>query len=257
MKADTHPDYHFITVVMTDGTSYQTRSTYGKEGGTLKSAGPGTGAYCLPGTSVTYAAFAHTAKQGRRSTGIDPSGSGRVMNRRELGLGVATATVTLASTARAQQVTVQRGSQATAFYNSFNDQISRLPETQQADVRAFYEMNGWRPVWTADRLRALNAVAGRTERHGLSAGDYFDFVGLAADPASSDLRTTAAALAYGRVLAETSAADDAMVIAELDGSLLEQATGRLWLSARRPELYGPLMQPTGRERSAREIKFEE
>ena len=35
MKADTHPDYHFITVVMTDGTSYQTRSTYGKEGDTL------------------------------------------------------------------------------------------------------------------------------------------------------------------------------------------------------------------------------
>ena len=30
MKQDTHPDYHFITVVMTDGTSYQTRSTYGK-----------------------------------------------------------------------------------------------------------------------------------------------------------------------------------------------------------------------------------
>ena len=35
MKADTHPDYHFINVVMTDGTSYQTRSTYGKEGDTL------------------------------------------------------------------------------------------------------------------------------------------------------------------------------------------------------------------------------
>ena len=35
MKQDTHPDYHFITVVMTDGTSYQTRSTYGKEGATL------------------------------------------------------------------------------------------------------------------------------------------------------------------------------------------------------------------------------
>ncbi|MFN3536715.1 MAG: 50S ribosomal protein L31, partial [Brevundimonas sp.] len=32
MKKDTHPDYHFITVVMTDGTTYQTRSTYGKEG---------------------------------------------------------------------------------------------------------------------------------------------------------------------------------------------------------------------------------
>ena len=35
MKADTHPDYHFITVTMTDGTSYQTRSTYQKEGATL------------------------------------------------------------------------------------------------------------------------------------------------------------------------------------------------------------------------------
>jgi large subunit ribosomal protein L31 len=35
MKQDTHPDYHFITVVMTDGTSYQTRSTYQKEGATL------------------------------------------------------------------------------------------------------------------------------------------------------------------------------------------------------------------------------
>ena len=35
MKQDTHPDYHFINVVMTDGTSYQTRSTYGKPGYTL------------------------------------------------------------------------------------------------------------------------------------------------------------------------------------------------------------------------------
>jgi len=35
MKQDTHPDYHFITVVMTDGTTYQTRSTYGKEGASL------------------------------------------------------------------------------------------------------------------------------------------------------------------------------------------------------------------------------
>ncbi len=35
MKPEGHPDYHFITVVMTDGTAYQTRSTYGKEGATL------------------------------------------------------------------------------------------------------------------------------------------------------------------------------------------------------------------------------
>ena len=31
MKKDIHPDYHVITVAMTDGTTYQTRSTYGEE----------------------------------------------------------------------------------------------------------------------------------------------------------------------------------------------------------------------------------
>jgi large subunit ribosomal protein L31 len=36
MKSDIHPDYHFIKVVMTDGTEYLTRSTYGKEGDTLQ-----------------------------------------------------------------------------------------------------------------------------------------------------------------------------------------------------------------------------
>lgn len=35
MKKDTHPDYHMITVKMTDGTSFETRSTWGKEGDTL------------------------------------------------------------------------------------------------------------------------------------------------------------------------------------------------------------------------------
>ena len=35
MKSEGHPDYHTITVVLTDGTSYQTRSTYGKEGAVL------------------------------------------------------------------------------------------------------------------------------------------------------------------------------------------------------------------------------
>ncbi len=35
MKSEGHPDYHFITIVMTDGTEYKTRSTYGKEGDRL------------------------------------------------------------------------------------------------------------------------------------------------------------------------------------------------------------------------------
>lgn len=36
MKKDIHPDYHPITIVMTDGTKYETRSTYGKAGDVLQ-----------------------------------------------------------------------------------------------------------------------------------------------------------------------------------------------------------------------------
>ncbi|MBL8573495.1 MAG: 50S ribosomal protein L31 [Hyphomicrobiaceae bacterium] len=35
MKPNIHPDYHKIKVVLTDGTEYWTRSTYGKDGDTL------------------------------------------------------------------------------------------------------------------------------------------------------------------------------------------------------------------------------
>ena len=35
MKSGIHPDYHPITIVMTDGTTFVTRSTYGKPGDTL------------------------------------------------------------------------------------------------------------------------------------------------------------------------------------------------------------------------------
>ncbi len=60
---------------------------------------------------------------------------------------------------------------------------------------------------------------------------------------------------YGRILVETWKADDDLVMAELDASLLEGSTGRMWMAARRPELYGPLAQPTGRERPTRALKF--
>ncbi|MDB2414508.1 50S ribosomal protein L31 [Rickettsiales bacterium] len=36
MQQGIHPDYHKITVEMTDGTTFETRSTYGKEGDVLK-----------------------------------------------------------------------------------------------------------------------------------------------------------------------------------------------------------------------------
>ena len=35
MKKGIHPEYHVIDVKMTDGTIYQTRTTWGKEGDTL------------------------------------------------------------------------------------------------------------------------------------------------------------------------------------------------------------------------------
>ena len=35
MKKEGHHDYHWITVTLTDGSSYKTRSTYGKEGAVL------------------------------------------------------------------------------------------------------------------------------------------------------------------------------------------------------------------------------
>jgi|TARA_B100000809_G_scaffold134806_1_gene132444 large subunit ribosomal protein L31 len=36
MKKDIHPNYHNIKVVMTDGSNFETRSTWGKEGDSLK-----------------------------------------------------------------------------------------------------------------------------------------------------------------------------------------------------------------------------
>lgn len=62
---------------------------------------------------------------------------------------------------------------------------------------------------------------------------------------------------YGRILAETWKADDAMVVAGLDHRLLADATGRNWIRARRPELYGPMTVPTGNECDTRKLKFEE
>ena len=36
MKKNIHPNYHKIKVVMTDGTEFETRSTWGKENDVLK-----------------------------------------------------------------------------------------------------------------------------------------------------------------------------------------------------------------------------
>ena len=129
------------------------------------------------------------------------------MNRRQLGFGVAASAMTAAGTAAMAQVPTAVPAQprvpgANAFYDGFNDQLARLPAAFQGDVRAFYELTGWRPVWNAERLRALQTASGRAERHGLSPADFFDFPALAIDPAAAEMRTTVAALGYARVLSE-------------------------------------------------------
>ena len=47
-----------------------------------------------------------------------------------------------------------------------------------------------------------------------------------------------------------------MIIADLDGSLLEQNTGKRWIKTRRPELYGLLTVRTGIEQDTRAVRFD-
>lgn len=60
---------------------------------------------------------------------------------------------------------------------------------------------------------------------------------------------------YGRIIDETWVAEDCMVSAELDLSLLAMSTGRRWIHGRRPDLYQILTQPQGYERDAISARF--
>jgi len=120
------------------------------------------------------------------------------MNRRELGFGVASASLALGA---GSQAFAQSAPTAAALPESIQAQIARLPQNIQADVRAVYEQNGGRPIWNEQRMRALQEIAGRAERHAIPASDYFDFVAYAADRQSADVKATAGALSYAKVLA--------------------------------------------------------
>ncbi len=61
---------------------------------------------------------------------------------------------------------------------------------------------------------------------------------------------------YGRILGETWAARDEIVVADLDPTLLATSTGQRWIRARRPELYQSLTNATGREEATRAVRFE-
>jgi predicted amidohydrolase len=58
---------------------------------------------------------------------------------------------------------------------------------------------------------------------------------------------------YGRILSETWKADETMVLAELDPSLLENTYGATFIKTRRPELYADLSRTTGDEKSIQDL----
>lgn len=60
---------------------------------------------------------------------------------------------------------------------------------------------------------------------------------------------------YGRILRETSAPGDDMVVADLDLDLLPMSQGRRWLKVRRPELYAIFTQPQPDAVSTRDARI--
>ena len=72
MKKDIHPDYHMIEVKMTDGTTYQVRSTWGKEGDTM---------------SLDIDPLAHPAWTGQQAKLMDTGGRVSKFKNKYAGLG--------------------------------------------------------------------------------------------------------------------------------------------------------------------------
>ena len=82
MKNDIHPDYHEITVEMTDGTKFKTRSTYGKKGDVLKlDVDPTTHPAWTGGTTLINKNVSKVVKFKERFGGIDFSGLSKKDNK--------------------------------------------------------------------------------------------------------------------------------------------------------------------------------
>jgi large subunit ribosomal protein L31 len=71
VKNDIHPDYHMIKVQMTDGTVFETRSTWGKEGDLM---------------TLDIDPLAHPAWTGGRGSMLDSGGQVARFNKRFGGL---------------------------------------------------------------------------------------------------------------------------------------------------------------------------
>lgn len=62
-------------------------------------------------------------------------------------------------------------------------------------------------------------------------------------------------ICYDNNITETWRAKDEMVVADLDPSLLDMCTGQRWIKSRRPTLYKPLAELTGKEEETRKVRF--
>ena len=60
---------------------------------------------------------------------------------------------------------------------------------------------------------------------------------------------------YGEVIVESRKAGDDMIVADLEAALVPTSSGRRWMRARRPELYGVLTQRTGEEQATWRVRF--
>lgn len=60
---------------------------------------------------------------------------------------------------------------------------------------------------------------------------------------------------YGDILAETWKAGDEIVITEIDLAVRDKCTGQRWIASRRPDLYQPLTEQTGKEQDTRKVRF--
>ena len=60
---------------------------------------------------------------------------------------------------------------------------------------------------------------------------------------------------YGEILAETWAAADKMIVADLEAEHMRMNIGMRWIQSRRPDLYESLAKPTGREMDTRTVRF--
>lgn len=72
MKKNIHPDYHEITIEMTDGTTFKTRSTWGKPGDTMKlEIDPKKHPAWVKGGSVLLSSAGQVTKFNKRYKGFD------------------------------------------------------------------------------------------------------------------------------------------------------------------------------------------